>query len=366
MNEKEKENTVKRKNSKNYQNESGTEISYLNYFNLDIQYELLSPIIKDIQKTSQLIKFIKKHQLSDLVFIAGNNTYSIDSRFYFNYRNIIDFYVKVIDFIETDYFTKIKYYIYKTKPSSKEFNVNVTLFYNDENTSKLTVEIVLFNNVRLNKKILNIIFSELNQNYLYLMQAIKSNKLKSFSFCSSIIKNEFFVLTQIVQNKKLIEYIINGRFKKFQKDQTEEINLESDNDSSFNSINSNKSNKEKNFIKVSEIYIIKLKKRNDLNEWLTSNYISFKIELIKLREDNLLIQLKVLYNNDDKENINGNNSIYNTVSLYIRKLTNNSSFIYLKWTWDLGLDSNIINSINIFFKKCLHNIEKLSKTSKHC
>ena len=105
-------------------------------------------------------KIYKKHQISDLIFIKGNNSYSIESRFYFNYRNIIDFYIKVLDFIETDYFTKVKYYVYKTKQtkqSSKEFIVNLTIFYNDENSSKISIEIILINYSTLNKKILDII-----------------------------------------------------------------------------------------------------------------------------------------------------------------------------------------------------------------
>ena len=368
MDDNTKDKNIKGNNSKIAQNEPSQEISYINYYTLDLRYELLSPIIKDIQIIAQLIKFIKKHQLSDLIFIKGNNTYSIESRFYFNYRNIIDFYVKVIDFIETDYFTKIKYYIYKTKPSSKGFYLNITLFYNDENSSKLTTEIILFNNATLNKKILNIIFSELNQNFVFLIKAIKSNKLNSFSFCSSIIKNEFFVLTQIIQNKKLIEYIINGRFKKFLNEKSKELDLNnnSSHNSSFNSVNSNKSDKEKHFIKLGEIYTINLKKKPDLNEWISSNNISFKIQLIKIREDNLLLQFKIIFNNNDKETLNDSNSIYNIVSIYIRKLTNNSSFIYMKWTWDNELDVHLINSIKIFCQKCLHNIEKLSKTTKQC
>ena len=81
----------------------------------DIKYEILSPIIKDMQMISQLIKLIKNHQISDLIFINGNNSYSIESRFYFNYRYLIDFYLKVVDFIENDYITRVKYYVYKTE-----------------------------------------------------------------------------------------------------------------------------------------------------------------------------------------------------------------------------------------------------------
>ena len=198
MNENAQDKNAKLNTIKNNDNNNSSGIIYLNFYTLDIRYELLLPIIKDIQICSQLIKFIKKHQLSDLIFIKGNNSYTVDSRFYFNYRNIIDFYIKVIESIQTDYFTKIKYHIYKTKPSSKEFFLNLSIFYNDDFSSIITIEIILINNTSLNNKILNIIYNEFKTNYLYLSDAIKSNKLQNFTFSSSIVKNEFFVLTQII------------------------------------------------------------------------------------------------------------------------------------------------------------------------
>ena len=94
---------------------SNSEGIYKYNYMFDIKYETLSPIIKDMQMISQLIKLVKKHQISDLIFINGNNSYSIESRFYFNYRYLIDFYLKVVDFIENDYITRVKYYVYKTE-----------------------------------------------------------------------------------------------------------------------------------------------------------------------------------------------------------------------------------------------------------
>ena len=344
MNEKIKTKTSKFNLSKKNLNEIPNEVTYINYYSVDVKYKLLSAIMKDIQICSQLIKFIKKHQISDLIFIKGNNSYSIESRFYFNYRNIIDFYIKVLDFIETDYFTQVKYYVYKTKPSSKEFIVNLTVFYNDENSSKISIEIILFNFSTLNKKILNIIFNEFNLNFTYLSQAIKSNRLQSFAFCSSIVKNEFFVLTQILQNVKLIEYIINGHFKKYQK---EKDSHDKQSNSNNNSNIEDNIDKDKSFIHVNEKYLVILKKKKDINDWLNANKVSFKIELIKIREDNMIIQYKVIFNNKDNK-------------------TTNSSFIFIKCIWDFSLDESLINSIKNFNEKCLHNIEKLSKTSKQC
>ena len=367
MNKIEKDKNVKHIISKNSHHDFTSGMNYINYYNFDIRYELLLPIIKDIQICSQLIKFIKAHQISDLIFIKGNNTYTVESRFYFNYRNIIDFYVKVIDVIQTDYFSQIKYHIYKTKPNSKEFFVNLRLFYKDDFSSILAVEIILFNNVTLNQKILNIIYNEFKDNFYYLSQAIKNNKLQYFTFCSSIVKNEFFVLTQIIQNIKLIEYIINGEFKKFQEENNnkKEIDLNKNNISDISNINTNIntisiSKDKSSFIHVNEKFIVYLKKKKDINDWLILNKISFKIHLIKIKEDNLIIQYKVIINDSESNN----NSTNNIITICIRKLTTNSSFIFIKYMWNLSIDENIINSIKNFNKKCIHNIEKLSKTAK--
>ena len=78
----------------------------------------------------------------------------------------------------------------------------------------------------------------------------------------------------------------------------------------------------------------------------------------------MIIQYKAILNNNDDENTKDVNSVNNLVTISLRKLTTNSSFIFIRYAWDLSLDNNIINSIKNFNKKCLSNIEKLSKTAK--
>ena len=203
------------KKEKNQDNLKGENI-YINYFSFDLNYEIITPILKDIQTIAQLIKLIINQQISDIIFIKGNNSYTLNARFYFRYKNIIDFYVKVMDVIETDYFTKICFFVYKTKPKSTDFKVNFLIFYQTGNTTDFHLEIVLSKNHQLTNKILKIIYNEIKSNFVYLLQAIKSNKMQSFIFSSSIIKNEFFVLTKIIQNTKLIEYIIKGKLSKIE------------------------------------------------------------------------------------------------------------------------------------------------------
>ena len=336
---------------------SGKKYIYQHIF--DIDYQILSPIIKDMQMVSQLINLIKGHLLSDLIFICGNNSYSIESRFYFNYRNIIDFYVKVEDFIETDYFTKIKYYIYKTGPICKNFYIVLSLFKETENTSKLEIQIILLKDKGIIQRILKVIYGEFDYNILCLTQAIKGQKQNSFFFNSAIIKNEFNILSQIMQNVKLIEYMINGAFKKIINDKIEEVNT-SENNNNYN----NDSNKDK-FIHINEIYKVIFNKKKELKNWLTVNNITFKIQMLKVREDKLVIQFNALLNNKER-NINEKNSINNNYFIiHMRKLTNNLVFILNKCVWDLQLPENIKLDIKKIMKRTLEKIEKLCQLTQN-
>ena len=327
-------------------------IKYNYEYKFELKYKLLSPIIKDIQMIFQLIKLVKNNQLSDIIFICKDNCHSNDCRFYFNYRLIIDFYVKVNEFFENDYLTKIKYNVYKTRPISKNFFVIVSLCKDDENEnlSKLELEIILSKNSKeVNPKILNIIYNELNYNFLYLFQSIKSKNNESFFYNSSIIKNEYHILSQIMQNVKLIEYIINGQLKKIQ---NKKKNLDYLNNSEQND----------NFIHLNEIYEIILNKNTEIKEWFNLNNISLKIEFLKAREDRMAIHFKILSNRKKMENIE--NTLNNLIIVQVRKLTNNSSFVLMKTCLDWDIPQNIFCQIKKLMKKSMSKIGKLCQIGK--
>lgn len=337
-----KENIETEKMIDKNESKNDSEAKYSKYFNIDINYKLFSKIIKDVQLISQLIKCVNNSQLSDVIFIKGNNSYSVDSRFYLNYRRFVDFYVKVMDFTEDDMSTHIKYFVYKTAPISKNFNFNISLNNSNDISSKLCIEIIIFNNVALNQKIVDIIFNELNVNINYLLEAIRSNKQQFLYFNSSIVNSDFYQLTQIIKNRKLIDYIINGTFERIKKEI--DYNIGS------------------SFISVKEEYKIILKKKKLISDYININNIKVHINLIKSKEDKLVVQFKVI--SDKNKNNNENDNINNIFTIYIRRLTSISSFILIKYIWNVSIKEDLIVSIKKFINKILIRIEKLCKITK--
>ena len=317
------------------------------HYNFDIKYETLKAIIKDIQLLSQLIQLIKKYQFSDLIFITGESTCSVDARFYFNYRKMIDFYIRVLSFEESENSVKIKYNVYKTKPICINFIIIFSLFNQDKN-AKLEIEIFPPNGIIISEKIKNIIYNEFDYNFLYLSLALKLKKENLISFNSAIIQNEFFVLSQISQNIKLIDYLINGKL----------VNINNKKNKEMTDLN-----EKDNYIHLNDIFKVNLSKQKETN--LLKN-ISFKVIGIKSREDKLKINIKILF--DDKEEEKENyisNSLQNIIAINITKITKDSTFVLIKYLSDLNFDINNINSIKKAMKKIISKIEKLSVISKN-
>jgi hypothetical protein len=182
-------------------------------------------------------------------------------------------------------------------------------------------------------------------------------KQNSFSYNSAIIKNEFNVISQIIQNKKLIEYIINGKLEKFEEEKKE-----------FYGIVENDF-KSDNFVHVNDVYKVKLNLKQDKKDWLSIYNIKFKIETLRAKQDKIAIQIKILSDNkdidtNDTSNSNTTNPINNIIILNFRKLTNNSTFILVKFLWDNSLSENIILVIKNLMKKYLDRIGKLCKIAK--
>ena len=315
------------------------EKNYIYTYNFDIKYEVIKSIIKDFQKMSQLIKFIKDYQISDLIFIIGESTCSIDSRFYFNYRKIIDFYSRVLDFQESDNFLKIIYYVYKTKPINKNFGIVLSLYENDKK-AKLQIEIIPAMGMIIQEKYLNIIYNEFDYNFLYLSLALKLKKEKLLYFNSAIINNEFFVLSQIIQNIKLIEYLINRKLININNKKTD------DNDKGKN-------------IHLNDEYKIHLNKQKEDNQ---NNDFYFKIINFKSREDKLIIKLKLIFNAKNKEKNDSNiNSLDNIITINLTKITKNTTFILIKCILDSEHSDNYEIPIQKFLNKILCKIKKLSE-----
>ena len=114
--------------------------------------------------------------------------------------------------------------------------------------------------------------------------------------------------------------------------------------------------------------MLNLKKdKKDKKDWLSIYNIKFKIETLRAKQDKIAIQIKILSDNKDidaNSNSNSSNPINNIIYFNLRKLTNNSTFILIKFLWDKSLSENIILVIKNLMKKYIDRLGKLCKIAK--
>jgi hypothetical protein len=244
-----------------------------------------------------------------------------------------------LDFQESDNFLKIIYYVYKTKPINKNFGIVLSLYENDKK-AKLQIEIIPAIGMIIQEKYLNIIYNEFDYNFLYLSLALKLKKEKLLHFNSAIINNEFFVLSQIIQNIKLIEYLINRKL----------VNL--------NNKKTDDDNKGKN-IHLNDEYKIHINKEKEDNQ---NNDLYFQIINFKSKEDKLIIKLKLIFNAKNKEkNDSGINLLDNIITINLTKITKKTTFILIKCILDSEHNDNYEIPIQKFLNKIFCKIKKLSE-----
>ena len=212
--------------------------------------------------------------------------------------------------------------------------------YEDEKKAKLQIEIIPAFGIIIPEKYLNIIYNEFDYNCLYLSLALKLKKEKLIHFNSAIINNEFFVLSQIIQNIKLIEYLINRKL----------VNVNN------KKIDDEKEGKNIHLNDEYKFHLNKQKEDNQIND------IIFKIINFKSREDKLIIKLKLIFNMKNKEKNDSNaNSLDNIIAINLTKITKKTTFILIKCVLDSEHSDNNEIPIQKFLNKIFCKIKKLSE-----
>ena len=106
-------------------------------------------------------------------------------------------------------------------------------------------------------------------------------------------------------------------------------------------------------------------KKKEINNWLSLNNIIFKIKFLKARKDRMTIHFKVFSNpKEESKNQIEENSLHNLFIVHVRQLTNQSSFVLIKSSWDIDIPENIVIEIKKMMKKSMNKISKLCKLIK--
>ena len=293
-------------------NKSNEYVELINRYLFPVSFDKLSPLINDFQNIGNLLNILQKNIFSEPVMIKGTNLFSINNFFFFTYKNL-NIYMNVEENIQTEYFSSIKFNIYKTQPETFGFKLGINLhYYNSEFSLLFFISYLPKQN--LNPFLINISLNEQIFTLKLLKKTIELNHKLSFYYSSILLKNNFDFINNLLLNYSIYKFIIpyatkiekyknkndesnileNDIYRVFLKDKTGKLK--------YNNIffQIKKINQHKNSCKI----FYEIKKIGDINQKPSSNSITFFYK--KITENVTFLNIKTIYYNYKYSNENKN------------------------------------------------------------
>ena len=309
-------------------------IKIINRFTFNHPFEIMSPIIRNIQTIGNLMNFIQSKIISDPIILKNKTNFEENTWFFFRYKKFIDIYMKIDEVIETDYFLKINYNIYKTSPKFIQFHFIFTLHYINENKCLLLFENIL-PQINIKTLFIQVNYIEFISNCNILSKAISLNKRFTFNNNGTVFNINYDFLQKLFTHYKLFRLLFPD-IKSIEK-------INEDNDE-------NTSNEE--VIKEEQTFKVQLKHFKKFN--ISSSEINVKVSKSQILKTQSLISFS-LQNNDNHINLNENNQFI----FFIKKITNNKTFFLLKTIYNNPIEEKLFNNYSYYTKKIIQNIKNI-------
>ena len=313
-------------------------VQLINCYKFPVSFENLSPLINNFENVGNLLSYLQKNFFSEPVMIKGSNLFSINNFYFFIYKKFLNIYMNVEENIQTEYFTSIKFNIYKTQPETFGFKLGINLHYFNEEFSFLFFIIYIPKNI-VNPFLINMSLNEQITTLKLLKQTIELNHKLTFYHSSILLKNNFEFINTIFLNYSIYKFIIPYATK-----------IERYKDS-INGTN----------ILENDIYRLFLKDTGKLN----FNKLYFQINKIEQHKNSCKIFFEIKKIGDIIQK-----PLSNSITFFYKKITENVTFLNIK-TINYNFKrtnenkQSFDNYINKFFKNLQNLCESYFKNDKN-
>ena len=311
------------------------QIILVHRFKFNYPFEKLFPIIRNIQTIGNLMNFIQSKILSEPIILKGETTFEKDTWFFFRYKKFINIYMKIDEVIETDYFLKIDYNIYKTSPKFMEFHFVVTLNHINDNESNLIIESI-FPKFEMNKFVIQTCRKDTMNNFLILNKSIEMNNQNTFYNSGIVFRNNYEFVKNICCHYKTFKVFFP-------------------NIKSIEKINNDYEEEDNGIFNEEQDFLIKLKSNNKYN---FPSELKFKVCKTQLLKTQSIISFLITNMNDNY--VGKKKEILNYyLTFFIRKITQDKTFFSIKSTFEYPIQQDTFKNCMSFSNKIVDNLKSI-------
>ena len=309
-------------------------IKIMSRYTFNYPFEIMLPLIRNIQTVGNLMNFIQKKIISDPIILKGETSFEENTWFFIRYKQFIDIYMKIEEVIESEYFLRINYYLYKTSPKIIKFHLVFNLHFLNENQSLLIIETIL-PKININQNFIELIQSETNFNCNILSKSISLDKRYTFYNSGTVFDVKYDFLKKLCVHYKLFRLLFPD-IKSFEK-------INKDNEVFYY---------DEEIIKEDQNFKIKIKHKDKYN---LPSEILLKISKSQLLKSQSLINFTFSSYNDQENEINNN---YKMI-FFLKRITKNKTFFLIKSTCNNPIKEEKFNKYSYFCEKILNNIKNI-------
>ena len=291
-------------------------------------YDKMLNIIKNIQTFGNLLNFIEGKIISDPILLKGQSNFAKNTYFFLRYKSLISLYMKVVDIIETEYFFKIHYKVYKTSPKLLDFSLIFNLHNISDSSSYFTM-IFNFPKIDLNPFFVNICKHAQIYYMNILNKDISKNKLFTFYNNMKVINIYFDFISSLCLHYNLFKLFFPST--KTLKNLTSEEN--------------------NGILYENQRFKLTLKEKKTF-ERLPHN-MQINVNSIQ----NLKSQLLIIYHMEkyDEWYEYPHHAIY----FFLKRISPNKTFCSMKTLFDFPVSEEFFGSIGNYAQRLIHNLEKV-------
>ena len=297
-------------------------------FTFPYNFDKMLNIIKNIQTLGNLMNFLEGKIISDPILLKGQSTFAKNTYFFLRYKRFLSLYMKVEDIIETEYFFKIDYKIYKTSPKLLEFTLVFNL-HNISNSNSYLTMIFIFPKININPLIINLCQQEQKYNMHILTKAISQNKLYTFYNAMKVIDIDFDFISNLCLHYNLFKLFFPST-KKLKNLTSEENN---------------------GILYENQRFKLTLKDKKSF-ERLPHN-MQINVNSIQ----SLKSQLLIIYYMEKYDECH--EYPHHSINFFLKKISTNKTFCSMKTLFDFPVSEEFFGSIGNYAQRLVHNLEKV-------
>ena len=169
-------------------------------------------ILKSIKNLLNLSYLLRRERLSIIkypFYLVGDPSNDIGAKFIQRTEDNVDIYFKVTKLIETDYYSEVEFFFYKSVPKYTDYKYRIRILNSNYNKTFIISEYEYSKDIIIDEELIALEINRRKKMFKNIDKLLSMNYLNKFDIKASLINANIKIVFNIMLNLKLIHKFLN-------------------------------------------------------------------------------------------------------------------------------------------------------------